>query len=194
MPDPITPEPVPAPTPAPEPAPATAPADPDWLPDRLQRAKRSAVSEMLADLGAASLEEVKAALAERTQLKQAQMSDADKARADAEAAIQRAEAAEQKLAAKETEALRAKAIAEVNLPAEMQQFITGTTEDDIRAQVKTLAESIPAQSAGVPVPAGTAAPEVPADVALKAQYDDAMKRGDTLAALTLKSQMEAAKQ
>jgi hypothetical protein len=194
MPDPTTPV-VPEPIPAPEPAAAPDPQDElnRKFAERAERGKRQGVTETLEALGVTSIDEAKKAIEEAKRVKQAQMSEADQARAEAEAERTKNAELMRKLAERDTADLRARIVAEAGLKPELAQFVSGTTEDDIRAQVKALIESIPAQSAGVPDPAGNVTPEVPADVALQAQYEEAMKRGDVTAALAIKSQIEAAK-
>jgi hypothetical protein len=57
---------------------AVAPSEPDWLPKRLEQAKRSATDEALKALGVESFDAAKAAIAKAKQLEESQKSEQQK--------------------------------------------------------------------------------------------------------------------
>lgn len=159
---PITPVVTAEPEPALEPVTsAAAAAEPDWLPKRLERAERSAVSKALEEMGVASVEEAKAKLEDAEKVRQQQMTDAEKAALAATAEKDRADKAEAALAERDARDLRAKIAAEFKLPDVLASRLAGTTEDELKADAAALLEGLPAQSDGVPSPAGTSAPVGP---------------------------------
>jgi alanyl-tRNA synthetase len=71
--------------------------EPAWLPERLERARKAALSDLLRELGVANPDELKAAMQELSKLKAAQMTEMERAQKALSEAQQRAEAAEQEL-------------------------------------------------------------------------------------------------
>jgi hypothetical protein len=183
---PVVPDPVEAvAAPAPDPQEALS----KQFAERAERAKKQGMSETLAALGVESIEDAKTAIEEARQLKAAQMSDADKAKAEVETERTKREEAERLLAEERTATLRVRVAAEMKLPDGLASRLTGSTEDELRADAKSLLASIPASSAGVPAPVGDVTPDLPPEAALQAEYDAAMKRGDTVTATSIKLQM-----
>lgn len=161
MTDPVTPT-VPTPAPAPEP-----PAEPKTFTQEDVDKIAATVRKDLRDENAtmkAELEALTPKAAEYDQLKAAQMTEAEKARADAEAERTKRTALESELAARELDALRLKVAADANLPAALAARLTGSNEDEMKADAESLLKLIPAQSGGVPKPAGATDPQEAAEV------------------------------
>lgn len=125
-----------------------AAAEPHWLPSRLEQAKRSTEKALLETLGVKSLDEAKKVLADAAELRQAQMSDADKAKEEAEKTRQEAEDLKAQLAQRDLNDLRKKIASELKLPEALAARLTGTTEDEIKADAEALVKAIPAVSNG----------------------------------------------
>lgn len=96
----------PTPAPVPEPQPETnsgqhgqGNSDPTWLPERLERARRAEREALLKELGVEKPEDAKTALAEFQKLKDAQLSEADRAKQELERERQKREKAESDLVA-----------------------------------------------------------------------------------------------
>jgi len=147
---PITPE-VVAPV-AEAPVHTEAPADPDWLPARLERAKKSATSELLASLGVSSIEEVKT-VAQKVQefdaIKAAQMTELERVAAERDAFKTQLTEVEARAAAAEVKALRTSIGSAKGIPAALIDMLTGTDEESITAQVAAILAAMP----NAPLPA-----------------------------------------
>ena len=162
MPDaPTTPEvvaPEPVIEPAPEPPTAVTPAEPDWLPARLDRAKRSATSEALKELGVDSLEAAKAALEEAKTLKAAQMTEAEKLVEERDKALAARDEAVAAVKARDLTDLRKRIASETGLPEVLAAKLEGDDEAAMKAEAKAIIEALPSASQGLPPAAGDVKP------------------------------------
>jgi hypothetical protein len=165
----VTPEPV-----APEPTPAVTPAEPDWLPARLDRAKRSAVSEALKELGVEDLDTAKAAIEEAKRIKAAQMTDVEKAQQEAADKAARVVELEATLKERDLRDMRLKVAAETGLPEVLAAKLGGEDEDAMKAEAKAILAALPPTSQGLPPAAGDVKPPDPAD---EDPFLAGMKRG-----------------
>lgn len=110
-------------------------------------ARVEARSALLKKFGVASEDELRAALEERDALRQSQMSEVEKAQADAAKWQKKAEEAQAALESANLAAMRASIAREKGLPEKLIKAITGTDEDTITAEVEEL---LPLISQGPP--------------------------------------------
>jgi hypothetical protein len=126
------------------------------------RGRREAEDELTRRLGAKP-EEVAARLQELETLKRSQMSDQERLKAERDEADRRAREAEADRdrirAERAREQLVARVAEELKVPAWLREFVSGSTEDEVRASAKTIKErhdaDLAAAKAGAP-PGGPA--------------------------------------
>ena len=160
MSDPLT-NATPAPEPiAPEPAPA-APAEPDWLPARLERAKKSAANELLGTLGVDSVDSAKALLEEAARLKAEQMTEAERERARAEESARKVAELESAIAARDLADEKRRILASAKLPENLADILRGDTAEQFGDSVKAYLATNPASPDPLPPAAGTSTPPSP---------------------------------
>lgn len=75
---------------------------------------------------------------------------ADEQKSEIQRALDRAEAAENALKTTQSEALRLSVIAKHSIPAEYQDFVSGSTEDELEAKAQKVLSLIPATPNGPP--------------------------------------------
>jgi hypothetical protein len=131
-----------------------APADPDWLPARLERAKRAAEKDVLETIGVTSLDEAKTAIEDARKLRESQMTEADKAREEAEAATKRAEAAEAKVAERDMADKKRALLESKHLSPELADVLAGSDEESFAASVEKYVATNPPRSEGPPTQDG----------------------------------------
>lgn len=156
---PATPPPTPAPPAAPsttaQPAgtPAAPERDPNWINDRIARAKKSAETGLLRELGVESLEDAKTAISELTAKRNAEKTASQKA-TEYETALK----AERARIASLTEAVTAHASAQLaTLTDEQRAAVTAIAGEDPAAQLKTLEALRPTWKAAAPAAAASTA-------------------------------------
>lgn len=104
----------------------------------------------------ADYDELKTKAAEADQLKAAQMTDTEKAKAEAEALRAENATLAGTIKARETEALKQRIASELKVPEGLVPFLTGDTEEEMRANAQTILAAIQAQSTGAaPAPTST---------------------------------------
>ncbi len=158
---------------------ATPPApdrEPNWLNDRIAKAKKSAEASLLKELGVESLDDAKKAIEALRAQEEAKKSVEQKA-AEYENALK----AERERIAKLTDALKAHASAQLaSLTEEQRAAVAAIAGDDPAQQLKTIEALRPTWKSGAapatapataPVAAPPAAPSAPADdpIAIRAR-------------------------
>ena len=123
-----------------------APADPEWLPARLERAKKSVTNELLSTLGVTSLDEAKAAAQKAARFDEIEAAN----KTELQKAIDRADEAERKIAetegraaAAEVKALRTSIGTTKGIPVALIDMLTGTDEAGITAQADAILAALP---------------------------------------------------
>jgi hypothetical protein len=154
----VTPEPV-----APEPTTAATPAEPEWLPARLERAKRSALNDAMKELGVDDLDAAKSAIEEAKRLKAAQMTDLEKLQSERDDLSTKLSTLESTLKDRDLRDMRLKVAAETGLPEVLAAKLTGEDEEAMKAEAKAILAAIPATSQGLPPAAGDVKPPDPAE-------------------------------
>ena len=105
---------------------------PEALRKQLEKARKDAAGYRT------KLRELEPIAAKAKELEDAQKSEAQKL-------TERAEAAERSAADSQREMTRLRVLTEVNLPADLHEFVTGDTEDDMRARARKLAAQFTAE-------------------------------------------------
>lgn len=162
MPDPIAPDTIAPVTPA-EPDPA-APAEKTYTAEEHAAAVEAAIAKRFKNAPTKDeLEELRAAKAERDELKRASMSEADALKAERDELKAERDAAIAKATAAELASHKAAIGAELGIPASLRSRLSGTTEEEIRAdavavaaELKIVAPKVPAGGPTNPAPTGGA--------------------------------------
>ena len=128
-------------------APAPEAADPDWLPARLERAKKSATKDLLEATGLSSVDELRAVAEKAKQfdaIEAASKTEMQRAIERAEEAERKATELESRAAAAEIKALRTSIGTAKGIPSALIDMLTATDEDGITAQADAILAAIPA--------------------------------------------------
>ena len=137
---------------------APKPDDDDPLPDDLGDKGKQAIDRMKEQRNAARAAQREA---ERIAAEQAAKLKAieDKDKTELERATEAATAATARAEKAERESVRLKVIAQSTLPAELHEFVTGDTEDAMRASATKLADAVNAAPPRQPQPDGSQGPK-----------------------------------
>lgn len=110
--------------------------EPAWLPERLERAKRSVVKTLLDEMGIQDVETLKTLAGEWKTRSEKEKSDLQKA----QETLQKLQA---DLNTAKAEALRAKVAAKHKLPPALAERLRGAMEEEMEADAKALLEQLP---------------------------------------------------
>lgn len=160
------------------PNPALPPADPPEADPQLGDAGKKALDAMKAERAAAKREA--AELAKRLKAYE------DRDKTDSEKAAEALKAAEGRATAAEREVLRMRVAAELAVPAELHEFLTGDSEDELRAKAEKLAALSSAPKRPRPDPGQGARPD--GTPSIDDQILQAQAKGDFRTVIALQNQ------
>ncbi len=162
MSDELTPTPAePIPAPQAEPAAPAAEPTPEWLPSRLERQERAVLRDlgfdgMTRDQAREAVAAANAARAELDERRTAEMSDLEKERERSAQLAAELEAIKGQNAQAALDALKERVASAHGIPAAFASRLTGTTEEELTADAKTLLSGLPKmQDTPPPPPAAT---------------------------------------